>query len=130
MTLTADRLRSVADAYTQAWNSGNPVSVAAFFSPKGTITINGGETWRGHQGVAAMAAGFFGDVPDMHLVCDGVRSSGSRAVYLWTFTGTHAATKRKLSVSGWEEWDLDDGGLIVRSIGNFGADDYAQQAGI
>ena len=77
-----------------------------------------------------MAAGFFSDVPDMHLVCDGVRGSGDRAIYLWTFTGTHSATGRKLSVSGWEEWDLDDAGLVARSIGNFDAEDYARQAGV
>jgi uncharacterized protein (TIGR02246 family) len=130
MTISVGRLRSIADAYTDAWNSGRPDAVAAFFSTDGTITINGGEPWRGRDGVAAMAAGFFSDVPDMRLVCDGARGSGSRAVYLWTFTGTHTATKRELKVSGWEEWELDEDGLVVRSRGNFDAGDYARQAGV
>ena len=130
MTVSADRLRSIAKAYTDAWNSGNPEAVAAFFVPDGTITINGGEPWQGREGVAAMATGFFGDVPDMHLVCDGVRGSGAHAVYLWTFTGTHVANRRKLSISGWEEWDLDEVGRIARSIGNFDAEDYSRQAGV
>jgi len=77
-----------------------------------------------------MAAGFFADVPDMRLVCDGVRSSGGHAGYLWTFTGTHAATKRKLTISGWEEWDLNEAGLIERSSGNFDAEEYSRQAGL
>ena len=77
-----------------------------------------------------MAAGFYADVPDLRLVCDAVRASENRAVYLWTFTGTHATTNRELNVFGWEEWDLDDGGLIERSRGNFDAEDYSRQAGI
>ena len=130
MTVSADRLHSIAKAYTDAWNTGQPEAVAAFFSPNGTITINGGEAWRGREGVAAMAAGFFGDVPDMHLICDGVRGSGIRAVYLWTFTGTHVAPQRELSINGWEEWDLNEEGLILCSVGNFDAEDYSRQAGV
>jgi len=129
MSVTSD-LNSIAARYTEAWNSGQPGSVAAFFSPDGTISINGGEPWRGRTGVADMAAGFYADVPNLHLVCDGVRASGNHAIYLWTFTGTHATTGRQLRVSGWEEWDLDDAGLIKRSLGNFDADDYARQVGL
>jgi len=129
MTVTADRLRSIAAAYTDAWNSGRPDAVAAFFNPEGSITINGGEPWVGREGVMAMAAGFFADVPDMRLICDGVRTAGGRAIYLWTFTGTHAASKRPLEVTGWEEWDFDDAGLVARSFGNFDVEDYSRQAG-
>ncbi|HLO19747.1 MAG TPA: nuclear transport factor 2 family protein [Sphingomicrobium sp.] len=130
MTITADRVHSMAQRYTEAWNSGQPEAVAAFFSRDGGISINGGELWRGTEGVASMAAGFYSDVPNLRLVCDGVRASGNHAVYLWTFTGTHATTKRELRVSGWEEWDLDDAGLIERSCGNFDVEDYSRQAGL
>ena len=130
MTITVDHLNSIAARYTDAWNSGRPEAVASFFSPEGVISINGGEPWRGREGVAAMAAGFFADVPDMRLVCDGVRASGGHAVYLWTFTGTHAATKRELTISGWEEWDLNEAALIERSSGNFDAEVYSRQAGL
>lgn len=77
-----------------------------------------------------MAAGFFNDVPDLHLTCDGVRGSGKHAVYLWTFTGTHAVTHRPLTISGWEQWSLDDAGLIELSRGHFDAEDYSRQAGV
>lgn len=72
-----------------------------------------------------MAAGFFSDVPDLKLVCDGVRC----AVDLWTFTGTHAGTKRPLHVSGWEEWELDADYKVKASRGWYDADDYARQTG-
>src|SRR5437762_13351254 len=122
MAMTSEHLHLIATRYTEAWNTGRPDSVAAFFSPDGTISINGADGWRGRDGVANMAAGFYGDVPDLQLVCDGVRGSGNHAVYLWTFTGTHAVSGRGLRVSGWEEWDLDDAGLIERSFGNFDQD--------
>jgi uncharacterized protein (TIGR02246 family) len=130
MTITVDDLHVLAEGYTNAWNTGRPEAVASFFSADSVITINGGEPWRRREGVAAMAAGFFADVPDMSLVCDGVRASGAHAVYLWTFTGTHAVTKRQLTISGWEEWDVSEAALIEQSSGNFDAEEYSRQAGL
>ncbi len=54
-----------------------------------------------------MAAGFYADVPDLHLVCDGLRIAGDQLVCLWTFTGSHAASGNPLRIVGWEEWDVD-----------------------
>ena len=118
----------MAKAYTDAWNTGRPEAIAAFFAPDGVITINGGTPWPGRAGVAAMAAGFYADIPDLSLRCDGVRSARAHVIYLWTFTGTFAATGKLLTVTGWEEWQLDAGGLIQTSLGWFDAEDYARQA--
>ena len=117
----------LAAAYTAAWNTGRPEAVAAFFAEDGAITINRGNPWPGREGVAQMAAGFFADVPDLCLTCDGLRLAGDHVVYLWTFKGTHADTGNPLTVTGWEEWDLDEEGRIRRSLGWFDADDYARQ---
>lgn len=122
-------LHQLADDYTDAWNTGNPEAVAAFFAPDGVIVINGGEPWQGRSGVAEMAAGFVTDIPDLRLVNDGVRVAGCHAIYLWTFTGTHQASGKSVKVSGWEEWDLNSEGLIASSRGWFDADDYAKQTG-
>ena len=81
----------------------------------------------GRTGVAAMAAGFFADVPDLTLVCDAVRCAGDHVVYVWTFTGTHASTNNPLRVAGWEEWDLDADLAVVASRGWFDAADYERQ---
>jgi predicted ester cyclase len=120
--------QTLADAYTAAWNTGRPAAVAAFFAEDGQITINGGAPWPGRTGVAAMAAGFFADVPDLRLVCDGLRVAGPHIAYLWTFSGTHSGSGAALLVSGWEEWDLDGQGRIAASRGWFDAADYARQA--
>lgn len=118
---------ALAERYTAAWNTGDPAAVAAFFAADGSITINGGTPWQGRAGVAAMAAGFFTDIPDLVLRCDGVRTAGNHVAYLWTFTGTHAGSGKPVNVSGREEWQLAGDGVIQSSFGWFDADDYARQ---
>ena len=127
MTISNEQAAKLAEGYTAAWNSGSPESVAAFYAPDGSIVINRGEPWIGLARVAEMAAGFFADVPDLFLTCDAVRSAGDHIVYLWTFTGTHATTKNKLKIAGWEEWDVDQNLKVVASRGWFDAHDYARQ---
>jgi len=121
-------IKKLADAYTAAWNTGTPEKVAGFFAEDGEIVINRGEPWRGRAAVAQMASGFFRDVPDMKLVCDGVRCAGSHVVYLWTFTGHDAKTGNALKVHGWEEWDVAVDLKVQASSGWFDSDDYARQA--
>jgi len=128
MPLDPKDIEKLADAYTAAWNKGTPEKVAEFFAEDGEIVINRGEPWRGRAAVAQMASGFFRDVPDMKLVCDGVRCAGSHVVYLWTFTGHDAKTGNALKVRGWEEWDVGGDLKVTASRGWFDADDYARQA--
>ena len=104
---------------TPTWlpNSGSVDAVASFYAPAGRIVINRGAPWEGRAGIAAMAAGFFADVPDLHLVCDGLRAADDHAIYLWTYTGTDAKTGQPVQVSGWEEWELDDDLKVKESRG-------------
>lgn len=127
MRLDHNKALEIAEAYTAAWNSGSPDAVAEFYAQDGSIVINRGAPWEGRTRVAEMAAGFFADVPDLHLTCDGVRCAGEHVVYLWTFTGNHSGTKNPLRVVGWEEWDLDAELKVKASRGWFDAHDYARQ---
>jgi len=129
MAIDPKKAKEIADAYTAAWNSGSAQVVAEFYAKDGGIVINRGEPWQGRDRVAQMAGGFFSDVPDLKLVCDGLRCAGDHVVYLWTFTGTHSGTKRPLRVSGWEEWDLDADYKVKASRGWYDADDYTRQTG-
>ncbi|MDM7933597.1 SgcJ/EcaC family oxidoreductase [Tabrizicola sp.] len=124
--MTTD-IAAIAADYTAAWNSGSAEAVAAFYAPGGTIVINRGTPWEGRAGVAAMAAGFFADVPDLNLTCDGLRIAGDHVAYLWTFTGHHAQSRNPLRITGWEEWDLDAAGKVIASRGWFDGQDYARQ---
>ncbi len=117
MTIDQDAMKQVADAYTAAWNSGSADAVAEFHVLDGGIVINRGQPWEGRAGVAAMAAGFYADVPDLHLTCDGLRVADDHVVYLWTYTGTDARTHQPVRVSGWEEWDVDEDLKVKSSRG-------------
>ncbi|PZQ99248.1 MAG: hypothetical protein DI533_00650 [Cereibacter sphaeroides] len=127
MTDNDARIARLAIDYTAAWNSGSAANVASYYAPHGQIVINRGTPWVGRAGIQAMAEGFFADVPDLNLVCDGTRIAGDHVAYLWTFTGHHAATKRPLRISGLEEWDLDGDGFVLASRGWYDAADYTRQ---
>jgi uncharacterized protein (TIGR02246 family) len=122
-----DTIAAIAASYTAAWNSGSAEAVASFYAEAGGIVINRGTPWEGRAGVQAMAEGFFADVPDLNLTCDGVRIAGDHVAFLWTFTGHHAETRNPLRITGWEEWDLDGEGKVMASLGWFDATDYDRQ---
>lgn len=122
-------IERMAAAYTAAWNSKSAEAVASFYAPEGEIIINRGDPWTGRSRVRDMAAGFYADVPDLSLTCDGVRCAGHHVLYLWTFTGHDATTGHALTIRGWEEWDLNDDLKVAGSRGWFDAEDYARQAG-
>jgi len=121
------QIEKIAAAYTAAWNSGSADAVAGFYATDGGIVINNGTPWQERAGVADMAKGFFADVPDLTLTCDGLRVAGDHVAYLWTFTGHHAQTRNPLTISGWEEWDMDADGKVKASRGWFDSADYARQ---
>lgn len=120
-------LTSLAADYAAAWSSKSPEAVAGFYAPDGQIVINRGEALKGRAAVADMAGGFYDAYPDLVVHCDGVRQAGSHAIFLWTFEGHHAETGNKVTVSGWEEWDLNDDLQVVSSLGWFDAEEEARQ---
>ena len=127
MTVSLAAAERLAADYTAAWNTGQAEAVASFFAETGGIVINRGPLWQGRAGVAAMAAGFYADVPDLRLTCDGVKQAGSHMLYLWTFTGTHAGTGRDLRITGWEEWELGDDLQVTASRGWFDPEEWVRQ---
>jgi predicted ester cyclase len=124
MPVSQKETQEIAAAYTAAWNAG---SAAAFYAPTGRIVISNGTPWENRDGVEQMAAGFFADVPDLSLTCDAVRSAGGHLVCMWTFTGHHSGSQNLLNIVGWQEWDMDENGLVAASRGWFDGADYARQ---
>ena len=82
MGLSVAAAQTIVEGYTAAWNSGRAAAVAEFYAADGQIVINRGAPWLGREGIAAMAQGFYADVPDLHLNCDGIRLMGDHMVYL------------------------------------------------
>ncbi len=127
MPLDATQFDKMTVAYTNAWNSGDPSAVANYYAPGKGITINRGEQQFGREAMLAMAGSFMASFPDLKLTRDFVRFAGDHGLFGWTLEGHHVETKNFVRTSGWEEWDLDQSGLIINSLGWFDAVDYDKQ---
>ncbi len=127
MTSNPEDLKQKAMEYSKAWSSGSPEAVASHYAPDGQISINCGDFIQGREAIAAMAAGFYAEFPDLVVHCDDVRTAGDHAIFAWTLEGHHAETKNHVKVGGWEEWDLDDNMLVKSSLGWFDATEYERQ---
>ncbi len=124
------RLREFAARYTAAWCSQDAASVAAFFSEKGSLTINDGTPSAGRTAITAAAQEFMTAFLDMVVSMDGISVDGRKAVYRWTLAGTNrgpGGTGRAVRISGFEEWTMGTDGLIAESRGHFDAAEYRRQ---
>jgi len=129
MKLEAAWLRDFATRYTGAWCSRGAASVAAFFAPNGSLSVNGAPA-AGRGAITEVAQGFMTAFPDMELLMDDVLIEGDCVVYHWTFIGTHTGpggTGRRVRFSGFEKWKIGEDGLIAESQGQFDSADYQRQ---
>ncbi len=113
--------------YTAAWCSHDPAQVASFFSPQGSLTVNGGTPAAGRAAIVELARGFMTDVPDLHLTMDRLEDRGDRTEYHWTLAGTYSGTGKRVRISGFEEWKFGADGLVADSQGHFDAAEYQRQ---
>jgi uncharacterized protein (TIGR02246 family) len=124
------RLREFARRYTAAWCSQDAASVASFFSPNGSLTINGGTPSVGRTRIAEAAHGFMTAFPDLKVCMDDLVERGDKVVYEWTLEGTNrgpGGTGNRVRVSGFEEWRIGDDGLVAESLGDYDAAEYQRQ---
>jgi uncharacterized protein (TIGR02246 family) len=125
-----DALQAFAEDYTAAWCSMDPAKVAAHFAPNGSLQVNDGAPAVGRDAITETARGFYEALPDMQVFLRELAVDGARVEYRWTFTGTNTGpggTGNAVKVDGYEEWTLDDEGLISRSLGHYDAAEYARQ---
>lgn len=130
MTRRIARLRVFAEAYTAAWCTMDPTRVAAHYAPEGSLTINDGPPAVGRAAITEVARGFYVALPDMQVFMDELVVEGDRTEYHWTFTGTNTGpggTGKAVRVSGFEDWVIDDDGLIAASRGYYDKAEYARQ---
>jgi hypothetical protein len=123
-------LRVFAQRYTAAWCSQNAASVAAFYSPNGSLSVNDGTPAVGREAITGVVQGFMTGFPDMTVHMDGLDVHRNRTRYRWTLVGTNAGpggTGKRVRISGFEEWQIGAEGLIAESKGHFDAASYQQQ---
>src|ERR1700719_3074352 len=82
-------LRDFAERYTAAWCSGNASSVAACYSPNGSLTINTDAPAQGREDIAVAAQSFMTAFPNLQIFMDDIAMQSDGAVYHWTLTGTN-----------------------------------------
>ena len=115
--------------YTAAWCSQDPASVAGFFAPDGSLSVNGVPAV-GRVAITQVAQGFMAAFPDMVLTMTDVVTSGGHIEYHWTLDGTNTglgAIGKRVRISGFEEWKFGADGLIAESQGHFDEADYQRQ---
>jgi len=125
-----NRLRDFAARYTAAWCSQDAASVADFFSPSGSLTINGGVPAIGRSAITEAAQGFMTAFPDLKVYMDDLVETQDKVTYKWTLDGTNAGpggTGKRVRISGFEIWRIGDDGLVAESLGSFDFADYQRQ---
>ena len=130
MTPDRDQLRAFAERYTAAWCSMDPIRVAEHYAPDARLTINDGPTTVGRDAISEEARSFYLDLPDMQVYMNDLVVDGERIEYHFTFTGTNTGpggTGNAVRVTGFEEWTINDDGLIATSRGHYDAAEYARQ---
>ena len=123
-------LKKFAKRYAEAWCSQNPGKVAAFFAERGSISINNGPPAVGRAAIAREAQAFMTTFPDMVVTMDKVVHDEEGAKFHWTLTGTSTGpggTGKRVRISGYELWKIDNDGLIEKSKGHFYSAEYERQ---
>src|SRR6266481_8152496 len=123
-------LDGLAQRYAKAWCSQNPERVAAFFAERGSISINNGPPAVGRTAIAREAQAFMTTFPDMIVTFDKLETRQDGVAFHWTLTGTNTgpgATGKRVRISGYEVWKIDNDGLIAESKGHFDTAEYERQ---
>ena len=128
--MTPDEIKYFATNYTAAWCSQDPASVAAFYSEYGSLTVNEGVPAIGQEAITDVAQSFMTTFSDLVVRMDGLDLTADHFKYLWTLTGTNngpGGPGNKVCISGFEEWIIDEDGLIAESRGHFDNEEYQRQ---
>ena len=128
--MTNDELIRFGKRYAEAWCSQDPEKIAAFFSERGSISINNGSPAIGRAAIAREAQAFMTTFSDMIVTFDKLEPQPNATAFHWTLTGTNAGpggTGKRVRISGYELWKIDHDGLIGESKGHFDSADYERQ---
>ena len=123
-------LTTFAERYAEAWCSQNPDAVAAFFAESGSLTVNDGPPAVGRAAITEIARGFMRDLPDVIVTMDDVTHESDGTKFHWTLTGTNTGpggAGKRVRISGYELWKIDEDGLIAESKGHFDSAEYERQ---
>ena len=123
-------LTEFATQYAAAWSGQDPEAFASFYSENGSLRINDGEPSVGRDAVTATARDFMTAFPDMVVRLIELRQTDDYVEFHWHWTGTNAGpdgTGNSVDLDGYEQWTLDEDGLILESLGHLDDAEYQRQ---
>jgi len=130
MTAHQVEMNDFATRYAAAWSSRNPANVAAFYSDRGSLTVNDDMPAVGRPAITAKARTFMTAFPDMIVRLERVEDEQGQVLFHWIWTGTNSGpggTDRPVRIRGFEEWTMDDDGHILESKGHYDEAEYQRQ---
>ena len=115
--------------YTEAWNSSDPGSVAAFHEPDSSLRVNDAEPAVGHEAITDVASGFMESFPDMELLMDGIEGDARSAVYAGRSSARTRDRRHRTSgaVQRLRGVDSERERAHRPFVGHFDAEDYERQ---
>lgn len=123
-------LAEFATRYAEAWSGQDPKAFASFYAETGSLTINDGVPSVGRDAVEQTARDYMSAFPDMVVRMVELSRDGERVNFYWHWTGTNTGpmgTGNKVDLKGYEQWTLDDDGLILESLGHLDEAEYQRQ---
>ncbi len=127
---TGNDLAPFAADYAAAWSGQDSERFASFYSEGGSLRVNEDDPAVGRDAVAALAQGYMTALPDMVVSLDSLVVVDGVPRFHWTLDATDSGpggTGNRIHISGYEEWTLDEDGLIVRSQGHMDSGEYRRQ---
>jgi hypothetical protein len=119
-----------AKSYAQVWCSQRPNFVSNFFAENGVLQINNDLPAEGTEAITNVAISFMETFPNMVVSMDSLTTNKDKTKFHWTLTGTNNGpdgTGNKVSINGFEEWTINEEGLIQESRGYFDNKEYERQ---
>jgi steroid delta-isomerase-like uncharacterized protein len=133
---TPSAASSIAQAWTDAWNSHDSAQVAALFTPDGMYQdMAFGLEAHGTDGITKFADGFFTAAPDLHIDLVAGFGTDDWAAAEWVFSGTDTGgvtgtpTGKHFAVRGATIFALKDG-KAVRDTDYYNASTVLEQLGL
>ena len=120
LKMDAGLLRDFAERYTAAWCSQAPASVAAFFSPQGSLSVNGGAAAVGRIAISEVAQGFMTAFPDLEVLLDEVvleaRAKFPRLTTVLMTAAPEAISLTALGLDGYLAKPFRSNALVVHTL--------------
>ncbi len=123
-------LDEFATRYAAAWSSQDPELLSSFYSENGLLQVNDSDPSVGREEITQTAQSFMSAFPDMVVKLVELRRFGDQVQFHWHWTGTNTGpggNGNAVDLRGYEQWTLDDGGLILQSLGHYDEAEYLRQ---